>query len=387
MHLIFLPLLADRDAVPKRDSGDDRATSPFSPAERRAIPLGLVRSAPASEHHRAPTQASHTVSGAPLSHFFQIIIPHSAAGADRRADIPRKPLIRKVPCGRRQRGEFWPRSCKKVSIPLSREGGGRQSAIGRFSAARSAGAKIGRKHKRNGRCREEFAWNAHISPARPGRRDDAVPSRRRNGPGGTARARGRRAEQHSPGLRADRRPAAPVVPLERARPSRIRWPSGTTIPNTNCISSSGPRARCSSATTSATSSRARSCSTGPNLPHNWVSDIAPGEEVHDRDMLIQFSDDVVRDLMRVCPELEEIEPLLDDARYGIEFHGEAAEARRAVPAPDRSGDPDPADDPLPRAARRTQSLVGTEASCRACDYAPDARPRAYRTRSTRRSIS
>lgn len=64
--------------------------------------------------------------------------------------------------------------------------------------------------------------------------------------------------------------------------------------------------------------------TGPNLPHNWVSDIARGEEVKDRDMLIQFSDSVLRDLMRVCLELEEIEPLLDDARYGIEFHAETA---------------------------------------------------------------
>jgi AraC-like DNA-binding protein len=64
--------------------------------------------------------------------------------------------------------------------------------------------------------------------------------------------------------------------------------------------------------------------TGPNLPHNWVSDIAKGEEVKDRDMLIQFSDGVVRDVLRACPELEEIEPLLDEARYGIEFHGETA---------------------------------------------------------------
>ncbi len=65
--------------------------------------------------------------------------------------------------------------------------------------------------------------------------------------------------------------------------------------------------------------------TGPNLPHNWVSDIAPGEVVKDRDMLIQFGDGVVREMMRVCPELEEISPLLDDARYGIEFLGEDAE--------------------------------------------------------------
>ena len=64
--------------------------------------------------------------------------------------------------------------------------------------------------------------------------------------------------------------------------------------------------------------------TGPNLPHNWVSDIAPGEVVKDRDMLIQFSDGVLREMMRVNPELEEINPLLDDAVYGIEFSGEDA---------------------------------------------------------------
>lgn len=64
--------------------------------------------------------------------------------------------------------------------------------------------------------------------------------------------------------------------------------------------------------------------TGPNLPHNWVSDNVVGLTIRDRDMLIQFSDETVRDMMRVAPELEEVEPLLDDARFGIEFHGEAA---------------------------------------------------------------
>lgn len=64
--------------------------------------------------------------------------------------------------------------------------------------------------------------------------------------------------------------------------------------------------------------------TGPNLPHNWVSDLPAGETVRDRDMLIQFSDDVVREMMRVCLEFEEISPLLDAARYGIAFHGETA---------------------------------------------------------------
>lgn len=64
--------------------------------------------------------------------------------------------------------------------------------------------------------------------------------------------------------------------------------------------------------------------TGPNLPHNWVSDLSPGEEVKDRDMLIQFTDELVRSLMRLSPELEELEPLLDDARLGIEFYGDTA---------------------------------------------------------------
>jgi len=63
--------------------------------------------------------------------------------------------------------------------------------------------------------------------------------------------------------------------------------------------------------------------TGPNLPHNWVSDIARGQEVKDRDMLIQFGDGLLRDMMRLCPELEEVAPLLDEARFGIEFLGSA----------------------------------------------------------------
>jgi len=64
--------------------------------------------------------------------------------------------------------------------------------------------------------------------------------------------------------------------------------------------------------------------TGPNLPHNWVSDIAPGERVPNRDMLVQFKDSFVRDAMQLWPEFNEIEPLLNEARYGIEFHGDAA---------------------------------------------------------------
>lgn len=70
--------------------------------------------------------------------------------------------------------------------------------------------------------------------------------------------------------------------------------------------------------------------TGPNLPHNWVSDIRPGEVVRDRDMLVQFSDDFVRGAIRAFPEFAEIEPMLDDARFGIEFDGRPARVAAAM---------------------------------------------------------
>ena len=72
-----------------------------------------------------------------------------------------------------------------------------------------------------------------------------------------------------------------------------------------------------------------------NIPPHHLGEIADavvaliddpdrGEEVKDRDMLIQFGDGLMREAMRICPELEEIGSLLDEARYGIEFNGAAA---------------------------------------------------------------
>lgn len=64
--------------------------------------------------------------------------------------------------------------------------------------------------------------------------------------------------------------------------------------------------------------------TGPNLPHNWVSDIAIGERINNRDMLVQFGDSFLRDAMRLWPEFKEIDALLSEAAFGIEFSGAAA---------------------------------------------------------------
>ena len=64
---------------------------------------------------------------------------------------------------------------------------------------------------------------------------------------------------------------------------------------------------------------------GPELPHDWVSDIEPGEVVRDRDYVVQFTDEWVHQAMRVLPELASIEPLLRDSRRGLLFSGRTGE--------------------------------------------------------------
>jgi AraC-like DNA-binding protein len=61
--------------------------------------------------------------------------------------------------------------------------------------------------------------------------------------------------------------------------------------------------------------------TGPRLPHNWIStDVAP-EGVSVRDRVLQFSDKPLREAAALIPEVQEVLPLLERARHGIEFFG------------------------------------------------------------------
>lgn len=64
--------------------------------------------------------------------------------------------------------------------------------------------------------------------------------------------------------------------------------------------------------------------TGPNLPHNWVSNIAPGEVIRNRDMLVQFTPEWAEKVGNFCPELAAIRALFADAAYGVEFSGATA---------------------------------------------------------------
>jgi len=59
--------------------------------------------------------------------------------------------------------------------------------------------------------------------------------------------------------------------------------------------------------------------TGPNLPHNWVSDVAPGEEVRVRSRVVQFTGGFFAEAMRLMPELAAFRPVLERSRSGLLF--------------------------------------------------------------------
>ena len=61
--------------------------------------------------------------------------------------------------------------------------------------------------------------------------------------------------------------------------------------------------------------------TGPNLPHNWVTDEGSAEVVGIRDMLVQFSHDSAEKLAEGFPEFSPILKMLSLAQSGIEFEG------------------------------------------------------------------
>ncbi|MCO4253493.1 AraC family transcriptional regulator [Pseudarthrobacter raffinosi] len=63
---------------------------------------------------------------------------------------------------------------------------------------------------------------------------------------------------------------------------------------------------------------------GSGLPHDWVSDLEPGEVIAGRDALIQFDGKWVEQTAALVPELAEIEPLLEQSARGIEFLGSTA---------------------------------------------------------------
>lgn len=59
--------------------------------------------------------------------------------------------------------------------------------------------------------------------------------------------------------------------------------------------------------------------TGPNLPHNWVSNVPPGERVDERCLILQFDTGFIARAIEVFPELKRVESLLEASSWGVLF--------------------------------------------------------------------
>ncbi|RUV13460.1 AraC family transcriptional regulator, partial [Mesorhizobium sp. M7A.T.Ca.TU.009.01.3.1] len=66
--------------------------------------------------------------------------------------------------------------------------------------------------------------------------------------------------------------------------------------------------------------------TGPNLPHNWVSDIPRDSSIPLRGRIIQFSESFIGDAMHVLPELAGLTALLEASRRGVLFSSRTSKA-------------------------------------------------------------
>jgi AraC-like DNA-binding protein/mannose-6-phosphate isomerase-like protein (cupin superfamily) len=69
--------------------------------------------------------------------------------------------------------------------------------------------------------------------------------------------------------------------------------------------------------------------TGPNLPQNWISDLAPGEVAPLRTVVIQFPEAFIEAAMDAAPELAEMRPLLSRSSRGLLF--DTVTGRRVQP--------------------------------------------------------
>jgi AraC-like DNA-binding protein len=63
---------------------------------------------------------------------------------------------------------------------------------------------------------------------------------------------------------------------------------------------------------------------GPNLPHDWVSDLDEGEVATNRDAVIHFSDEWIRGAMVHLPELVALDEVLQRSTRGLVFSGPTA---------------------------------------------------------------
>ena len=64
---------------------------------------------------------------------------------------------------------------------------------------------------------------------------------------------------------------------------------------------------------------------GPNLPHNWISEVSPEEAVDERCIVLQFTGELVHKSVDTFPELRPLHRVLAEAFRGVRFGPASAE--------------------------------------------------------------
>ena len=64
--------------------------------------------------------------------------------------------------------------------------------------------------------------------------------------------------------------------------------------------------------------------TGPNLPHNWISDVPEGADVPLRSRVLQFSEAFISDAAEVFPELAAASAIIEQSRRGVLYPAETS---------------------------------------------------------------
>ena len=70
--------------------------------------------------------------------------------------------------------------------------------------------------------------------------------------------------------------------------------------------------------------------TGPNLPHNWVSNVPRGEQVNERCLVLQFDSEFVVRAIDAFPEFRKVTGLLEASACGVLFTPETGAAAEPI---------------------------------------------------------
>jgi AraC-like DNA-binding protein len=63
---------------------------------------------------------------------------------------------------------------------------------------------------------------------------------------------------------------------------------------------------------------------GPNIPHNWVPELKKGQIYRNRDVVLQFHENIFHNAASSFPEFQQLFPFLRAAKRGLEFYGGTA---------------------------------------------------------------